>query len=92
MGGNWMNVTTLKSYTFPSGRLKPRVMTKLRASDHKRAIRYVKRLRHFGLMPFHRLQANMYKDPAAKRAPRPPRAPMGGQQLSQDMKKTIDQS
>mmetsp|Transcript_46358 Transcript_46358/g.93537 ORF Transcript_46358/g.93537 Transcript_46358/m.93537 type:complete len:124 (-) Transcript_46358:111-482(-) len=71
MGGNWMNISTLRQYTFPSGRLKPRVMTKLRMSDHKRAMRYIKRLRHFGLMPFHRIQAKVESDPAAKRPPPP---------------------
>mmetsp|Transcript_22756 Transcript_22756/g.65620 ORF Transcript_22756/g.65620 Transcript_22756/m.65620 type:complete len:212 (-) Transcript_22756:165-800(-) len=67
MGGNWMNISVLKTYTFPSGRLKPRVMTKLRQADHKRAIRYIKRLRHFGLMPFHRIQAHVKTDPDAQR-------------------------
>mmetsp|Transcript_147461 Transcript_147461/g.410788 ORF Transcript_147461/g.410788 Transcript_147461/m.410788 type:complete len:103 (-) Transcript_147461:136-444(-) len=71
MGGNWMNITTLKSYTFPSGRLKPRVMTKLRMADHKRAMRYIKRLRHFGLMPFHRIQAKLETDEKARRPPMP---------------------
>jgi len=70
MGGNWMNITTLSKYTFPSGRLKPRVMTKLRMADHKRAMRYIKRLRHFGLMPFQRLQANVGTDTLAKRPER----------------------
>merc|ERR1719221_1545243 len=88
MGGNWMNITTLRTYTFPSGRMKPRVMTKLRMSDHKRAMRYIKRLRRFGLMPYHRLQAKISTDPAAMRPPLRPRAttPIGGQLSAEDKK------
>merc|ERR1712227_600926 len=71
MGGNWMNISVLKEYTFPSGRLKPRVMTKLRQPDHKRAIRYIKRLRQLGLMPYHRIQAKIDTDPTAKAPPSP---------------------
>merc|ERR1719401_1378751 len=78
MGGNWMNITTLRTYTFPSGRLKPRVMTKLRLSDHKRAIRYIKRLRIMGLMPFHRIQAKLETDPEARRPPMQQKPGMGG--------------
>ncbi|CAJ1330735.1 unnamed protein product, partial [Effrenium voratum] len=69
LGGNWMNITALKQYTYPSGRLMPRVMTKLRMTDHKRAMRYIKRMRMLGLMPYHRLLGNIGKDPAAKRPP-----------------------
>lgn len=75
MGSNWMNVTTLKTYTFPSGRMKPRVMTKLRSTDHRRAMIYIKRLRKMGLMPYHRLQAKVEGDPLARRPP-----PITGQQ------------
>mmetsp|Transcript_21401 Transcript_21401/g.49817 ORF Transcript_21401/g.49817 Transcript_21401/m.49817 type:complete len:196 (+) Transcript_21401:66-653(+) len=71
LGGNWMNITALKQYTYASGRLKPRVMTKLRMSDHKRAIRYIKRFRQLGIMPYHRLLAKIEQDPDAKRPPRP---------------------
>lgn len=70
LGGNWMNITSLKEYTFASGRLKPRVLTKLRMADHKRATRYIKRLRMLGLMPYHRLLAKIETDPEAKRPQR----------------------
>mmetsp|Transcript_135948 Transcript_135948/g.290541 ORF Transcript_135948/g.290541 Transcript_135948/m.290541 type:complete len:219 (+) Transcript_135948:79-735(+) len=91
MGGNWMNVTKLREYTFPSGRLKPRVMTKLRQSDQKRAMRYIKRLRRFGMMPFHRLQAKISTDPAAMRPPmRNTRAYTPSGQLSAEDKKLAD--
>mmetsp|Transcript_63968 Transcript_63968/g.144371 ORF Transcript_63968/g.144371 Transcript_63968/m.144371 type:complete len:219 (+) Transcript_63968:79-735(+) len=94
MGGNWMNISTLKTYTFPSGRLKPRVMTKLRMSDHKRAMRYIKRLRHFGLMPFHRIQAKIQTDPSAKRPLMKSfnRARPRGEPLSAELGKEIDKS
>ncbi|CAE7719511.1 unnamed protein product [Symbiodinium pilosum] len=70
LDGNWMNVNALKNYTYASGRLKPRVLTKLRMSDHKRAVRYIKRFRQLGIMPYHRLLAKIEKDPAAKRPPK----------------------
>eukprot|EP00913_Durusdinium_trenchii_P023168 g21748.t1 len=57
-------------HCFASGRLKPRVLTKLRMSDHKRAVRYIKRLRMLGLMPYHRLQSKIATDKEAKRPPR----------------------
>jgi len=81
LGGDWLNPNALRQYTFPSGRLKPRVMTKLRMCDHKRAIRYIKRLRQFGLMPFHRLAAKVETDPEARR-PQVTRSPAGNQPLS----------
>ncbi|CAE7484271.1 unnamed protein product [Symbiodinium natans] len=70
LGGNWMNVSALKQYTYASGRLKPRVLTKLRMSDHKRAVKYIKRFRRLGIMPYHRLLAKIEKDPEAKRPAR----------------------
>merc|ERR1712037_908920 len=66
MNRNWMNITVLREYTFPSGRLKPRTMTKLSSASHSRAIRYIKRLRRIGLMPFHRLQSKMLTDDDAQ--------------------------
>jgi len=92
MGGNWMNITTLSQYTFPSGRLKPRVMTKLRMADHKRAMRYIKRLRHFGLMPFHRLQAKVGDDALAKRSERAPgnKAVIQSSKMSKSGREAVD--
>merc|ERR1719410_1692178 len=91
MGSNWMNVSTLRTYTFPSGRMKPRVMTKLRLADHKRAARYIKRLQHFGMMPFHRILADIEKDPAAQRPKMTMRTGQRQpQRLSPDAQKTTD--
>eukprot|EP00929_Paragymnodinium_shiwhaense_P067284 TRINITY_DN3387_c0_g2_i1.p2 TRINITY_DN3387_c0_g2~~TRINITY_DN3387_c0_g2_i1.p2 ORF type:complete len:220 (+),score=47.02 TRINITY_DN3387_c0_g2_i1:86-745(+) len=91
MGSNWMNITVLKTYTFPSGRVKPRVMTKLRQSDHKRAVRYVKRLRRMGLMPYHRIQAKVATDPAAQRPPPPSRGQKSStKQVSAEGKASMD--
>eukprot|EP00434_Breviolum_minutum_P001132 symbB.v1.2.000990.t1/scaffold43.1/size391093/19 len=39
-------------------------------TDHKRAVRYIKRMRMLGLMPYHRLLAKIETDPEAKRPPR----------------------
>ena len=97
MGGNWMNISQLKEYTHPSGRLKSRYLTKLFMSNHNRAMIYIKRLQSLGLMPYHRIQAKMASDPAAN--PPPPRTPYGGgtgpvaerKVVDKDVKAAIDQ-
>ncbi|CAK0893221.1 unnamed protein product [Prorocentrum cordatum] len=83
MGGNWMNITQLKEYTHPSGRLKSRYLTKLFMSNHNRAMIYIKRLQCLGLMPYHRIQAKMANDPAA--LPPPPKVQFnsGGERPAQ---------
>merc|ERR1711920_546631 len=82
MNRNWMNITVLREYTFPSGRLKPRTMTKLSSASHARAMKYIKRLRRMGLMPFHRLQSKMLTDDEAQNpraiSPSPFAAPGAG--------------
>lgn len=97
MGGNWMNVSVLKTYTHPNGKLKQRVFTKLRMADHKRATKYIKRLRSMGLMPFHRLQAKVKKAPEASRPPMRQGTGIFGRgvaakQMAPDVKDSIDQS
>mmetsp|Transcript_74845 Transcript_74845/g.173459 ORF Transcript_74845/g.173459 Transcript_74845/m.173459 type:complete len:202 (-) Transcript_74845:67-672(-) len=91
MGGNWMNVSTLRTYTYPSGRLKPRVLTKLRAADHKRAVRYIKRLQHFGLMPFHRIESRLESDIAARRPPRAVQGMSVGEKSGGSLKDAVNQ-
>merc|ERR1712107_625507 len=70
MGGNWMNISSFKQYIFPSGRVKPSSLTQLRLADHRRAVNYIKRCRRMGLLPYMRVQAKMYSDPAAIRPSR----------------------